>query len=275
MAAPPSAVPMSPNEHSENAPMVAVTTLQAPETVSPTIPKEQTETAPVIESKPAGIVVHHLNNSRSQRLLWLLEELEIPYEIKKYQRTEEMRAPAELKKVHPLGKSPIITDGNVTLAESGAITEYLIGKYGHGKFVPPEAGKIDNLYFTHYAEGTFMPVIVYKTIFAIIPQRVPGLLRPLIKPVFTNINKKLVEPELKANCELIESHLEKTKTGWLAGGDEPTSADFLMVFGLETLVSSGSEYVGPKSKEYVKRVQERPAYKRGLEKGGKYDYAKL
>ncbi|KAG8778017.1 hypothetical protein FRC12_025227 [Ceratobasidium sp. 428] len=92
------------------------------------------------------IIVHHLNNSRSQRILWLLEELEVPYEIKRYERTEDMLAPKELRDVHPLGLSPVITDGKVVLAESGAIVEYLIGKYGAGRFNPPESGYVDNLY---------------------------------------------------------------------------------------------------------------------------------
>jgi len=221
------------------------------------------------ESKPQNIIVHHLNNSRSQRLLWLLEELEIPYEIKKYERTTEMRAPPELKKVHPLGKSPIITDGDVTLAESGAIVEYLLLKYP--KFQPPEAGRIDNLYFTHYAEGSLMPVLTNKFIFSLVPQRAPALMRPLIKPTFSMLNKKLVLPQIKSHCEFIEAHLAKTSSGWFAGGDHPTSADFMMAFPLEWMGSLAPDALGPKTKEYVKRVHERPAYKRGLDKGGKYD----
>ncbi|KIJ35276.1 hypothetical protein M422DRAFT_180952 [Sphaerobolus stellatus SS14] len=226
-----------------------------------------------IEPISAGIVVHHLNNSRSQRILWLLEELEVPYEIRKFQRTEQQRAPEELKKVHPLGKAPIITDGTVTLAESGAIVEYLITKYGGEKFTPPEAGKIDNLYFSHYAEGTLMPILVNKLIFTIIPQKAPSLVRPLLKPVFGNLIKKLLNPELKANAELVELHFQQNKSGWIAGGEGPTSADFMMGFPLEALSSRNSENIGPKTKEYVERIHERPAFKRALEKGGKYAYA--
>ncbi|KAF8589166.1 hypothetical protein K439DRAFT_1405472 [Ramaria rubella] len=249
----------------------AVTQTIAPiEEIAPA-PAVDSKNTPV-ESKTTGIVVHHLNDSRSQRLLWLLEELEIPYEIKKYQRTAEMRAPKNLKDIHPLGKSPIITDGEVTLAESGAITEYLIVKYGT-KFHPIESGKIDNLYFTHYAEGSFMPILVNKYIFSLIPQRSPALLRPLIKSVFSTLEKKMLNPELTAHCNIIEAHLEKSKTGWFAGGDHPTSADFMMAFALEALVHGGVNFAGPKIKEYVKRVHERPAYKRGIEKGGKYVYA--
>jgi len=229
----------------------------------------------VTKAKPStAVTVHHLNNSRSQRLLWLLEELEIPYEIKKYERNEEMRAPQTLKNVHPLGKSPIITDGDVTLAESGAIIEYLLSKYGR-KFRPTEAGKIDDLYFTHYSEGTLMPILVNSLIFSIIPQRSPALIRPLLKPVFANIVKRLLNPELKNNCDMLEAHLAKSQTGWLAGGDHPTAADFMMVFPAELLNTRGGEFIGPRVKEYVQRIHDRPAYKRALDKGGKYDYARL
>ncbi|KAF8526544.1 thioredoxin-like protein [Hysterangium stoloniferum] len=216
---------------------------------------------------PEGLTVHHLNNSRSQRLLWLLEELEIPYEIKKYERNEEMRAPQTLKDVHPLGKSPIITDGDITLAESGAITEYLLSKYGQ-KFRPTEAGKIDDLYCMFYLH-------FYLLIFSIIPQRGPALIRPFLKPVFANIEKRLLNPELKKNCDMLEAHLAKCQTGWLAGGDHPTAADFMMVFPAELIKLRGGEYIGPNVKEYVQRIHDRPAYKRALEKGGKYDYAKM
>ncbi|KAG8750585.1 hypothetical protein FRC12_012816, partial [Ceratobasidium sp. 428] len=150
------------------------------------------------------IIVHHLNNSRSQRILWLLEELEVPYEIKRYERTEDMLAPKELRDVHPLGLSPVITDGEIVLAESGAIVgafpsswngndstkahlillEYLIGKYGAGRFNPPESGYVDNLYFTHYTEGTLMPLFVNRIIFTVAPQRAPFFIRPVMNLIF-------------------------------------------------------------------------------------------
>ncbi|KAK7033667.1 hypothetical protein VNI00_012667 [Paramarasmius palmivorus] len=217
------------------------------------------------------IVVHHLNNSRSQRILWLLEELDIPYEIKRYERAPNGLAPPELLKVYPLGKSPIITDGDVTLAESGAIVEYLIKKYGDGKFMPPEKGEIDNLYFTHYAEGSIMPVLVLKLIFTKIPQQSPWFLRWLLKIVFSKIQSILVAPELKKHSNLVESHLSEKQ--WLAGGNGPTAADFLMSMPVEAL--DFTNLAGPNTVAYVRRIHERPAYRTALEKGGDYIYARL
>ncbi|KAI9065640.1 thioredoxin-like protein [Trametes sanguinea] len=220
------------------------------------------------------LVVHHLNNSRSQRILWLLEELEIPYEIKKYQRTSEMLAPPELKSVHPLGNAPVITDGELTLAESGAIVEYIIQKYGNGRAQPPDAGKIDNLYYTHYAEASLMPMLVNKLIFTIIPERSPFFLRPLLKGVFNTVSAKMLNPRLKAHAEMIESHLSKTD-GFFAGGEQPTSADYMMIFCLETWVTRDGGVLGPKTKAYIEKIHSRPAYQRGLEKGGEYTCAKV
>jgi len=222
------------------------------------------------------ITVHHLNDSRSQRILWLMEELDIPYEIKKYQREKTMLAPEELKKIHPLGKSPIITDGDAVIAESGAIVEYLIQKYGAEKFTPKtDASKLSDLYWTHYSEGTLMPILVNAYIFILAPKQAPFFIRPLMNVIMGQMNAKIVEPRMKENAKLIEDHLAKQPHGWFAGEDHPTGADFMMSFALEAVSSRGSEYMGPKMKEYVERIHARPAYKRGLEKGGEYAYAKL
>ncbi|KAI0067451.1 thioredoxin-like protein [Artomyces pyxidatus] len=226
----------------------------------------------VTEASP--LILHHLNNSRSQRILWLLEELGVPYEIKFYQRTPEQFAPKELLDIHPLGKSPVITDGDVTLAESGAIIEYIINKYGNGKAVPPKDGELIDLYFRHFAEGSFMPLLVNKYVYSLVPQRSPFFIRPLLRAVFATLEGRLVERPLKASLDYIETILAKSG-GWFAGGDEPTSADYLMSFGLEGLASRSPELVGPATLAWVSRIHERPAYKRGLEKGGDYDYAKL
>lgn len=183
--------------------------------------------------------------------------------------------------------------------------EYLLEKYG-AKFRPTEDGRIDDLYcvwsvrsdcfvyssaysydtVTHYAEGSLMPVVINKLVFSHIPRQSPALLRPLVKSVFSAIEKKMLIPQLKAHCELvsrviapsmptlhsyaltyvfycvcarkIESHLKSSKTGWLAGCDHPTSADFMMGYGIETvLMATSGDIVGPKTKEYVKRIQER------------------
>ncbi|KAF5380059.1 hypothetical protein D9615_006137 [Tricholomella constricta] len=223
------------------------------------------------------ITVHHLNNSRSQRILWLLEELEVPYEIKRYERTAEQRAPKELLEISPLGKSPVISDGSVTLAESGAIVEYLISKYGNGKFQAPASGPgyLQNLYYSHYAEGSLMPLLVQKIIFNIVPQKTPFLIRPLANLIFNNLNKQLLLPEFEKHFALIESHLGTVKTGWFADGEEPTAADFQMAFPLEGIVTAAPDMATPKMIEYVDRVQSRPAYKRAIEKGGQYAYAKM
>ncbi|KAK0192304.1 thioredoxin-like protein [Armillaria mellea] len=197
------------------------------------------------------IIVHHLNNSRSQRILWLLEELGVPYEIKKYYRSSLQQAPKELLEVNPLGKSPVITDGDVNLAESGAIIEYLIEKYGNGRFRTTTGSEhINNLYYTHYAEGSLMPVLVMGLIFRFVPQQSPWFLRPFMRFIFSQLEKLLVKPELAKHSEL-------------SGGVEPTSADFIMIFPLE----------GKNTSEYIQKVHTRPAYKRALEKGGEFAYA--
>ncbi|KAG5653570.1 hypothetical protein H0H81_012259 [Sphagnurus paluster] len=207
------------------------------------------------------IIVHHLNNSRSQRILWLLEELEVPYQIKAYERTAEGLAPKELLAINPLGKSPVITDEDLTLAESGAIVEYLIGKYGNGKFQAPTSGPgyLDNLYYSHYAEGSLMPLLVQKIIFDMVPSKTPFLLRPIASMIFSNLTKMLLMPSFPKHfsMESIDKHLEKVQTGWFAGGEEPTSADFQMAFPLEAVVTVASEMATPAMVKYVERVQSR------------------
>ncbi|CAE6507524.1 unnamed protein product [Rhizoctonia solani] len=224
---------------------------------------------------PSTIVVHHLNDSRSQRILWLLEELEVPYEIKKWERTAEKLAPAELKKIHPLGTAPVIQDGDLVLAESGAIVEYLITKYGNGRFTPSEAGWVSNLYYTHYAEGTLMPHLVNLIIFTIIPDRAPLLVRPILRMAFNTLISQLVAPRLKLNSKMIEDHLAKSPGRFFAGGENLTSADFQMVFALEAWLSraTGLASLGEHTRKFVENVHARPAYKRALEKGGEYSYA--
>ncbi|KAJ3527636.1 hypothetical protein NMY22_g9714 [Coprinellus aureogranulatus] len=237
-------------------------------------------TAPLAEvPTPAGIVVHHLEDSRSQRILWLLEELEVPYTIKFYKRDANRRAPPELLQVHPLGKSPVITDGALTLAESGAIVEYLISKYGKDKFGIKDEGSqawIDNRFFTHYAEGSVQPVLVSRSVYRIVPSKVPIFIRPIVKGVFKKIDTLVNAPDLERHGKLIESRLVEveSKGGWLAGTgeDRPTSADFLMFLTLQIFLTRAPEYAGPKIKAYVKKVQDRPAYKKGLEKGGQFAY---
>lgn len=239
-----------------------------------TLAKEQEEMTTQPSSDAPKIVVHHLEDSRSQRILWLLEELDLPYEIKHYSRDPETkRAPKELLEVNPLGKAPAITDGDMNLSESGAIVEYLIDKYGNGRFQVPPSGKIDNFYYVHYSEGSFMPILTNYYMFTVISDRSPWFLRPLLRLVFGRLNSIIIFPALKKNMEVIEAHLARSTTGWFAGGREPTSADFMMIFPLEAVCSVVPDYAGPAVKEYVERIHKRITYKRALERGGEYTFA--
>ncbi|MDX1496816.1 MAG: glutathione S-transferase [Salinisphaeraceae bacterium] len=217
------------------------------------------------------ITVHHLENSRSQRVLWLLEELGVDYEIKRYERNKKTSlAPPELKKVHPLGKSPVITDGDRTIAESGAITEYLIDNYGKDQFKPKPGTEaaLRNTYWMHYAEGTLMPLMVMTLIFNRVEQA-PWIVRPIAKAISGQVKKAYLGPNTKANLAFVESELAEHT--WFSGEDI-TGADFQMIFPLEAAAARGgmaNQY--PNIKAYVDRVHARPAYKRGLERGGPYE----
>ncbi|KAG8905337.1 hypothetical protein FRC01_008395 [Tulasnella sp. 417] len=220
------------------------------------------------------ITVHYLVNSRAQRILWLLEELEVPYEVKRYERVN-LLAPPEFYKVHPLGKSPVITDGDLTIAESGAIVEYIIAKYGKGKLQPEESGWLDNVYFSHYSEGTLMPLLVWKLILTKTPGNTPVLVRPIARGICNALIARMVDNRLVENISLIEEQLKKHPGGWIAGGSEPTAADFMMLFPMEVFASRSPKPVPESFNAYVKMIHDRPAYKRALEKGGSYAYAKL
>ena len=159
------------------------------------------------------LTVHHLNNSRSQRVLWLLEELDVPYEIVRYQRQPDMRAPKELRAIHPLGKSPVITDNGNTIAESGAICEYIIGTYGNGRLIPPPntPERLRYTYWLHYAEGSAMSPLLLKLLFTLMPKRAPALLRPLVRKVSNTALTTLVNPQLKQHMDYWEGELGKER----------------------------------------------------------------
>ncbi|HWX64605.1 glutathione S-transferase [Bradyrhizobium sp.] len=217
------------------------------------------------------LTVHHLNNSRSQRVLWLLEELGRPYEIVRYQRQADMRAPKDLRAIHPLGKSPVITDGGKTIAESGAIVEYIVGTYGDGRLVPapdtPE--RLRYTYWLHYAEGSAMPLLLLKLLFNIMPKRAPALLRPVVRKVSSQALTTLVNPQLKQHMSFWESEL--TKSEWFAG-DAFTAADIQMSFPLEAAAARGGLEQGhPAAMAFLDRIHARPAYQRALEQGGPYE----
>ncbi|ULQ46892.1 glutathione S-transferase [Flagellatimonas centrodinii] len=216
------------------------------------------------------IVVHHLEHSRSQRVLWLLEELGVDYEVKRYARhPKTMLAPPELKAVHPLGKSPVITDGDATVAETGAIIEYLIDAHDSAGALRPAAGSAafaDYRYWLHYGEGSLMPLLVMKLIFGSIPPKTPALIRPIAKAIVGTVGKQFLDPNLGTHLGFIENTLQGRQ--WFAG-DQLSGADILMSFPLEAAgTRAGGSY--PAIRAYVERLQSRPAYRKALERGGPY-----
>jgi glutathione S-transferase len=222
------------------------------------------------------VVVHHLNNSRSQRILWLLEELDVPYEVKRYERNvETMRAPESLKAVHPLGKSPVITDDGVTVAETGAIIEYLVEKYAGGRLIPP-AGTEERrryTYWLHFAEGSAMTPLLMKLVFMRLGEaKVPFFVKPVVRRIVETANATFIDAEIRKVFDFIESELGRSP--WFAG-EEMTAADVQMSFPLEAAASrAGLDHTRPKSLAFLERIHARPAYRRALERGGEYAYAK-
>jgi glutathione S-transferase len=217
------------------------------------------------------ITLHHLNNSRSQRILWLLEELGCEYEIKKYQRDPQtLLAPAELRRVHPLGKSPVITNGADTIAESGAIIEYLVDTYGKGRLRPPEGTpeRRRYTYWLHYAEGSAMTPLLLKLIFSRLPRGpMPFVIRPVVKAVASRVQQTYIDPQLKTHTSYWENELGKSR--WFAG-DEFTAADIQMSFPLEGAAARAAGQLGARTRQFLGRIHERPAYQRALEAGGEY-----
>lgn len=237
------------------------------------------------------LTLHHLNNSRSQRILWLLEELKLDYHIEHYTRySRSKKAPKSLKAIHPLGKAPILTDGDLVLAESGAIIEYLIETYAPNW--APQRGSRDYQhykYWLHYAEGSLMPYFVIKRIFDKIKQAplplfiklvfnkvkktpLPLLFKPMVQPVVNAIHSKvmnsILRPNITNNLKFIEAHLSQSE--WFAG---PTisGADIQMSFPLEVGVK-GSQHNYPHIQAFLEHIHTRPAYQQALKAGGNYVY---
>jgi glutathione S-transferase len=212
------------------------------------------------------IIVHHLENSRSQRVLWFLEELGIPYEVRRYERNKTtMLAPPELRRVHPLGKSPLIEDRDSdgaarVIAETGAIIEYLVDKAG-GRFGAPRAREeaLRYRYFLHYAEGSLMPVLFVKLILS----RVPLMGRVALKKF---------QPMVDVHMDYIESELAARP--WFAG-ESFTAADVMMSFPLEAARSRAgiSRDTHPRIFKWLDTIHARSAYQLALAKGGPYSYA--
>ena len=222
------------------------------------------------------LTLHHLETSRSHRILWLLEELGVPYELRRYQRDPATRlAPPELKKIHPLGKSPVLTDGELVVAESGAILEYLAECYGAQ--APAELAHLEPArgtpahrqcrFWMHYAEGSLMNWLVMQLVFGSIPrQPMPFFVRPVARALCAGVQQKLIQPNVQAALAFMEHHLAQHR--WFAG-EHLSLADFQMSFAVEAALARGTAVSAwPHLHAYLQRIQARPAYQRALEKGG-------
>ena len=222
------------------------------------------------------LIVHHLETSRSQRVLWLLEELGVPYELRHYKRDPQTRlAPPELKRVHPLGKSPVISNGDIVVAESGAIIEYLIECYGNQ--APMELSHLEPLrgtaehrqcrFWMHYAEGSLMNWLVMKLVFDTIPkQPMPFFVRPVARALCGKVQQKLIAPNVQTALAFMEDHLASHR--WFAG-EHLSMADFQMSFAVEAaLARAENEAAWPHLIAYRERMRARTAYQRALSKGG-------
>ena len=220
------------------------------------------------------ITVHHLNNSRSQRVLWLLEELGVSYEVKRYERdAQTMLAPPELRAIHPLGKSPVIEDETGTTAETGAIIDHILARHPGNALTPApgtEAAKRMN-YWLHYAEGSAMTPLLLKLVFGALPGRAPGLIRPVVKAVSAKAQGSFIDPQIAAHTAYWEGELARSP--WFAG-EAFSAADIMMSFPVEAASSRvpfGPDK--PKLKAFLQTIHARPAYQRALERGGPYAYA--
>jgi glutathione S-transferase len=218
------------------------------------------------------ITVHHLNNSRSQRVLWLLEELGLDYEVKRYQRdARTMLAPPELRQVHPLGKSPVISDESQVVAESGAIIEYLVDRYGHGRLRPAEGSpeRLRYTYWLHYAEGSAMPPLLLSLVFARLREApAPFFVRPILRGIADKAMAGFVRPQLQTHLDFMEAELAKAE--WFAG-EEFSAADIQMSFPIEAAATRGGLAASrPRLMAFLQGIHARPAYQRALERGGPY-----
>lgn len=218
------------------------------------------------------IIVHHLENSQSIRILWLLEELGVDYKIQHYsRRLDNSLAPAEFKKLHPMGTSPLISDGDLKLPESNAIIDYLLTKYGNGRLVPtpgtPEHTRY--LFWFHAAQGSFQPMLMFKLMVGRIAVNSPLLLRPILGPVAKKMTQMALTPRIKSILTLIERDLANSP--WFAG-DEMTAADIVMGYCMEVaevrVAMSPEEY--PNAHKFLKRMRSRPQYKTALKKNGPF-----
>ncbi|MFT3664824.1 glutathione S-transferase [Piscinibacter sp.] len=220
------------------------------------------------------ITVHHLNDSRSQRVLWLLEELRLPYEIRHYQRdARTMLAPPELRAVHPLGKSPVITDGDTTVAESGAIVEYLVDRAGGALRPAPDTPEfLRYRYWLHFAEGSAMPPLLLKLVFDKVKSApMPFFAKPIARGIAAKVMAGFVTPNLERQLDFMEAELAQRP--WFAG-DEFSAADIQMSFAVEAAAQrAGLNTSRPQLMDWLARIHARPGYRKALERGGPYGFA--
>jgi glutathione S-transferase len=216
------------------------------------------------------ITVHHLNNSRSQRVLWLLEELGLDYEVKGYQRDPAtMLAPPSLRAVHPLGKSPVVTENGATLAESGAIIEYFAER--DGRLVPARGSAQWQRYryWMHYAEGSAMPPLLMKLVFDRIERsKAPFFAKPIVRSVAHRAKKGFVQPQIDLHLDYLDGELGKA--AWFAG-DAFSAADIQMSFPIEAAAARGGlDARRPRLMAFLETIHARPAYRRALDRGGEF-----
>jgi glutathione S-transferase len=219
------------------------------------------------------LIVHHLNNSRSQRVLWLLEELALPYEVKRYERdTKTMLAPPELRTVHPLGKSPVIEDGADKVAETGAIITYVLDKYANGR-LRPAPGSPDSLrytYWLHFAEGSAMTPLLLRLVFSRVAQGAPWPASIVARHIAKSVEGAVITPNLTRHLDFMEHELSQRT--WFAG-EEFSAADIQMSFPIEVSAARAGLNAGrPKLMSFLERIHARDAYKRALQRGGPYQY---
>lgn len=218
------------------------------------------------------LTLHHLNLSRSQRVLWALEELHLPYDIVRYQREPTMLAPRALKKVHPLGKSPVLEDNGLVLAESGAILEYLQENYDPDARLKPQAAadKIQYRFWLHYAEGSLMPLLLMELVFASLGKRpVPVGLRTVGKMLGQGIQKAWLNKQLATHAQFIEAHLARHR--WFAG-EQLSMADIQMSYPAFALLSRGGQGALPQLERWKQAVESLPAWQKAVAQGGPLDF---
>ena len=220
------------------------------------------------------LTLHHLNHSRSQRLIWLFEELALDYHIERYERDPKtMLAPPELKAIHPLGKAPVITDNGRVYAESGAIIDYVLNHYGQHLLPERNTDAHDKMtYWLHFAEGSLMPPLLLTLVLdKIRTSPMPYFAKPIAKAISEKVNAAFVRPNVVSTLAFIDNHLAENT--WFAG-EQLSGADFQMSFPLEAAKARGLiDRRHPHIEGFLRRVHDRPAYQRGLQRGGEYNYA--